>query len=294
MEEIGAKSILQRSARPGDWFGADYTVNLYRGCCHGCIYCDSRSDCYGIEEFDQVRVKRDCIPILERELRAKRGRGLVAMGAMSDPYNPGERELGVTRKALELLLRYGFGAGLATKSGLVTRDGDVLAEIARREAGVVKVTVTVADDGLARILEPHAPAPSTRLKAAEELSSRGIFTGILLMPVLPFLTDRADQVREVVRQAKAHGARFVYPAFGVTLRDSQRAYFYRQLDRYEPGLSQRYRRTYGERYFCPIPNYREIIPLFEGECRTQGLLCRMRDIIEASRAPYRREQMRFF
>ena len=125
MEYIPAKQILSRN-RSTAWFGTDYTMNLYRGCCHGCIYCDSRSACYGIEDFGRVRAKENALALLRDELRRKVRPGIVGMGSMSDPYNPFEGELQLTRHALELLDAYGFGAAIATKGDGITRDIDVL------------------------------------------------------------------------------------------------------------------------------------------------------------------------
>ena len=157
MEFISAKTILSGYAENNPWFGCNYNMNLYKGCCHGCIYCDSRSACYGVERFDEVRAKENALGTLARELRAKRRKGVVGMGAMSDPYNPFERTLELTRGALALLDRFGFGAALATKSDLVLRDTDVLQSIAAHSPTLVKITVTAADDALCRKVEPHAP-----------------------------------------------------------------------------------------------------------------------------------------
>ena len=170
MEYIPAKQILSRN-RSTAWFGTDYTMNLYRGCCHGCIYCDSRSACYRIDDFDQVSVKFDALAILRRELRSRRVRGIVGVGAMSDTYNPFERTLRVTRGALELIEEFGFGVSVDTKSALITRDIDVLSAIGAAGGAIAKITVTTADDQLARIIEPHAPSPSERFAALAELAA---------------------------------------------------------------------------------------------------------------------------
>ena len=211
MEYIPAKQILSRN-RSTAWFGTDYTMNLYRGCCHGCIYCDSRSECYRIDDFNQVSVKFDALAILRRELRSRRVRGIVGVGAMSDTYNPFERTLRVTRGALELIEEFGFGVSVDTKSTLITRDIDVLSAIGAAGGAIAKITVTTADDQLARIIEPHAPSPSERFAALAELADAGVFCGVLFTPTLPFVTDDDATVRGVVEGAAAAGARFVYHA----------------------------------------------------------------------------------
>ena len=252
MEYIPAKQILSRN-RSTAWFGTDYTMNLYRGCCHGCIYCDSRSACYGIEDFGRVRAKENALALLRDELRRKVRPGIVGMGSMSDPYNPFEGELQLTRHALELLDAYGFGAAIATKGDGITRDIDVLRCMREHVPVLCKVTVTTTDAALAARVEPNAPSPARRLEAVARLAEAGLFAGVLLMPVLPFLEDNVENVRAVAEAAAEAGARFVYPAFGMTLRDQQREYYYQALGKGFPGLAERYQRQYGPRYECPSP-----------------------------------------
>lgn len=214
METVPAKTIVTRT-KSTSWFGTDYNMNIYRGCCHGCIYCDSRSECYGIGDFDHVRVKENVLEIIRNDLRRKVKTGVVGTGSMSDPYNPAEERLQLTRHALELLNAYGFGASIATKSSLITRDIDVLKEIRGNSPVLCKLTVTTCDDRLAEKIEPNVSGPSERLRAVEQLAGAGIVAGILLMPVLPFLEDTPENVREVARRAAESGARFVYPACGI-------------------------------------------------------------------------------
>ena len=293
IEFIPAKSILARTKNRA-WFGADYNINLYRGCCHGCIYCDSRSDCYQVGDFDRVRAKRDALAILERELRAKRNKGLVAMGAMSDPYNPFERTLGLTRDALELLAHYGFGVAVATKSDLITRDVDVLARIARRAPVLVKLTVTAARDELSAQVEPHAPPSSRRFRALRVLGEHGIFAGVLMMPVLPFLEDHEENILDIVRQAAVNGAKFIYPGMGVTMRSGQREYLLARLEALRPGLAQAYTRAFGSRYQCPARNAKQLYTAFSRACRAAGVLYKMDEINHASQSPYAQTQLSFF
>ena len=279
---VRARSILQKVRHHGDeWFGIDYNMNLYRGCCHGCIYCDSRSECYRVDDFDRVRVKFDALAILRRELRSRRVRGVVGVGAMSDTYNPFERDLQVTRGALELLAEHGFGVSVDTKSALVARDVDLLRAIGGAGGAIAKLTVTTANDGLARLIEPHAPAPSERFATLAELAEAGVFCGVLFTPTLPWVTDDDATVRGVVEGAAAAGARFVYHMAGVTMRDRQRDHFLERIAAVDPALPDRYRRTFGDRYFCNSPRAAENRALFRALCKEHGLLWRMPDIVAA-------------
>ena len=279
---VRARSILQKVRYDGDeWFGLDYNMNLYRGCAHGCIYCDSRSECYRIDGFDQVRAKFDALSILRRELRSRRVRGIVGVGAMSDTYNPFECTLQVTRGALELIEEFGFGVSVDTKSTLVTRDIDLLQTIGAAGGAIAKITITTADDHLARLIEPHAPLPSERFAALAELAEAGVFCGVLFTPTLPWVTDDDATVRAVVEGAAAAGVHFVYHTTGVTLRDRQRDHFLERIAAVDPALPARYRETYGERYFCNSPRAAQNRALFRTLCKEHGLLWRMADIIAA-------------
>lgn len=293
VEYIPAKTIVQRT-RDASWFGAQYNMNIYRGCSHGCIYCDSRSDCYRNDRFDQVRVKADALRIIRDDLARKAKPGVAATGSMSDPYNPLERDLLLTRRALTLLEAYGFGAAIATKSGLVTRDIDILTSIGRTMPVICKLTITTCDDELAAKVEPRAPSPGRRLAALEELSKAGLFAGVLMMPVLPFLEDSPDNVRDIVERAAGAGARFIYPAMGMTCRAGQREYYYQQLEACFPGLAERYRRRYGARYYCPSPRARELWEVFREECDHRGVLYDMGRIIAASRRGCENNQLSLF
>ena len=285
LQTIPARHILTRN-KSTEWFGTDHTMNLYRGCSHGCIYCDSRSQCYGDENFDTVKVKENALTLLRDELRRKTRPAFIAMGSMSDPYNPLERELELTRKALMLIEAYECGVAVCTKSDLIARDGDLYADIARRAPVICKLTVTTTDEALCARVEPHAPSAARRLKALESLSARGVFAGVVLMPVLPFLEDNVENVLAVVNAAADAGARFVYPAFGMTLRDRQREYYYTQLDGLFPGLRRRYERQYGESYQCTSPRAKELWAAFFEVCRTRGLFYDMAHIIRGAKGPY--------
>ena len=295
MEYIPARHLIHRS-RSTEWFGTDHTMNIYRGCCHGCLYCDSRSDCYRIGDFDTVRAKADALRTLRDDLARKARPAFVNMGAMSDPYNPFEQELRLTRHALELLDAYGCGVAIATKSDMIVRDIDILTSIQRRSPVICKLTVTTADDALAAKLEPNAPPPSARLGALKELSGAGLFAGVLLMPVLPFLEDSDEGVLAVVEAAARAGARFIYPAFGVTMRQGQREYFLAGLERAFPdrGPKERYLRQYGDRYQCASPRARALWTVFTLACREWGVLYDMRSIRRAAALGYGDRQLTFF
>lgn len=287
LEQIPAKTILQKAGHKNDgWFGIDYNMNLYRGCCHGCIYCDSRSCCYQNEDFDRVRVKQNVLSILERELRVRKKTGVVGIGAMSDTYHPFERERKITRGALKLLAEYGYGVSLDTKSSLAVRDADVFREISKNHSVIVKFTITAADDDLASLIEPGAPSSSERFQAMGHLSRKGIYTGILMTPILPFVTDTEENIRNLIQKAAASGARFAFCLFGVTLRGNQRAYYYQQLESCFPGLADRYKTFYGDQYWCVSPKQRYLEEIFRAECEKNGLLYRMKDIV----ADYRKNE----
>lgn len=293
MEKIQAKSIVYRTKGSG-WFGADYNMNIYKGCCHGCIYCDSRSECYGIGQFDSVAVKDNALEIIRNDLRRKVKKGIVATGAMSDPYNPVEKDLKLTRNALELINAFGFGVAIATKSDLVTRDIDVLCDIKENMPVIIKLTITTTDDELADKIEPNVSRPTERLRAMKKLSQNGIFTGALLMPVLPFITDNEENILSVVRGVKEHGGRFIYPAMGMTLRQNQRIYYYDCLDREFEGLKERYIKEYGNRYECSSPKARKLYSVFKDECERLGILYKMQDIIKAGKLGYESKQLSLF
>ena len=295
MDYIPAKHILLRSKSTA-WFGTDHTANLYRGCCHGCLYCDSRSDCYRNPDFDRVTAKSDALRILRDELARKVRPAFIAMGAMSDPYNPFEEELPLTRHALELIDAYDCGVSVDTKSDLIVRDIDLYQSIQAHSPVICKLTVTTVDEDLAAKVEPRAPSPARRLAAIRSLAQAGLFCGVLLMPVLPFLEDRHEQVLAVVDRSADAGAKFIYPGFGVTMRQGQREYFLRELDRAFPGehLSRRYLARYGDRYRCPSPRARELWEVFAARCRERGLLYQMPHIVSAATRGYGDRQLTFF
>jgi len=276
---LPAKQLITRQ-KSGGWFGCEYNMNLYRGCTHGCIYCDSRSSCYQNPDFDTVYAKADALAILRRDLGRLRRVGVIATGSMSDPYNPREAEALLSRRALELIFAFECGVAIATKSDLVVRDVDVLRDIVRQAPVLIKLTITAADDALAAKIEPHASSSSARFEAVAALSEAGVYTGVLMTPILPFINDTEDNVVSIARRAKAAGARFVYPGLGVTQRTGQREYFHQGLERHFPGMAERYRKAFGDDYWCGSPDYDRLRRIFARECSDLGLLWRMGDIVE--------------
>lgn len=296
MEYVPAKTIVTKTKSSADWFGIDYNMNIYRGCCHGCIYCDSRSDCYRIDQFDKVRVKENALLIIRDELRRKVKKGVVGTGAMSDPYNPFEKESELTRHALELIDAFGFGAAVATKSALLKRDMDVLLGIKEHSPVICKVTVTTTDNHLAKKIEPHVSLPSERLELIDALRKNGIFTGILMMPLLPFLEDNEENIRSIVNAAHETGANFIYPSFGVTLRNNQREWFFDRLKEQFPeqDLVASYIRRYGNSYGCTSPHVKKLWAVFTKECERFGILYKMPDIIHSYKKNYQITQLSLF
>ena len=294
MEEVKSKVLMQPCGDGSGWFGHNWNVNLYRGCCHGCIYCDSRSSCYQVHEFDRVRCKQDALHILEEELRSKRRKGIVGLGAMSDPYNPFEREKLLTRGALQLLGKYGFGVSIATKSDLITRDAQLLADIAQHNPALAKITITAADDDLSRRVEGNVCPSSARFAALEALSKKGVFSGVLMLPVLPFIEDNEENILGIVRRASDSGARFIYTTMDVTLRGNQRQWFYDRLQERFPGVKEKYMKTFGEAYACASPRAEELYAAFAEACDRAGIAYKMPDIIAASRARYQTQQLSLF
>jgi len=236
--------LLSHHKTPDSWFGIKYGMNLYRGCEHQCIYCDSRSECYQIENFADVLVKVNAISLLRKELASKRVKGIVGTGSMNDPYQRVERLYNLTGRALRVIAEYGFPVHVITKSDLVLKDLDALREINRVQA-TVSYTITTADDALAKKLEPGAPLVSARFKAMSILAANGIHTGITMMPILPFIEDNVENISRIVSKGVQCGATYVIPWFGMSMRDRQRAYYYAKLDELFPGLRRRYERRYG-------------------------------------------------
>jgi DNA repair photolyase len=255
---IPAKSILSKvKDAPDPWFGITYNMNLYRGCQHQCIYCDSRSECYQLGDLADIRIKEDALAILERELKSKRQKGTVGFGSMNDPYMPVEKKEELVRGALKLLIKYKFPVHILTKSDLITRDIDLLQQLSKTYAAA-SLTITTDNDELARIIEPAAPVPSLRLETIRQLSKSGIYTGVMLMPLLPFINDSWEEVEELIRHSKEAGADYLLFWPGMTLRKGSREYFYKKLDENFPGIKEKYILNFGEKYTCNSLNSNDL------------------------------------
>ena len=265
-EPIRTRTILSRLRTRDTLFGITYNMNLYRGCSHGCIYCDTRSTCYGIGDISRIRIKENAVALLEKELSGKKGpKATIGTGSMNDPYMPCEKRHRLTRSALEIISMHRFPVHVITKSGLVARDKDILSEISGKSYAAVSFTVTTSDDTLARITEPGATPPSLRFNAMEKLASAGIYTGVTMMPILPFINDRPENITEIMRMAASSGASYVLPMFGVTLRD-----------KHFPGIKGRYEQTFANRYECFSPRYADLRDVFLQGASRYGLSGSMR------------------
>jgi DNA repair photolyase len=287
IKEIQAKVLVSHVKQPDPWFGLKYNMNLYRGCQHRCIYCDSRSECYQIEDFDgEVLVKANAIDLLREELARKRVKGPIGLGSMNDCYMPLERKVNLTGRALQAIAEFGFI--VMTKSDLVLRDLDTLAEISQRYA-TVSFTITAADDELGKKLEPGAVLVSDRFKAMRAIADRGIQTGVSLMPVLPYITDNEENIAAIVRQTCEHGGSYIIPSFGMTTRDRQRAYYYARLDELFPGLRHKYERAFGDRYHCPANDADRLAKVFYELCERYEISPRI-----IPYEPYQAKQLSLF
>ena len=243
-------------------------MNLYRGCTHGCIYCDSRSNCYHIDHaFEDIEVKQNALELLEDALKRKRKRCMIGTGAMTDPYIPLENDLQYVRKSLLLAERYGFGFTLITKSTQVLRDLDILKRINEKTKCVVQMTLTTYNEQLCRKLEPNVSTTKERYEALKILHQEGIPTVVWLCPILPFINDTEENLYGILNyciEAKVYG--IINFGMGMTLRDGNREYFYKQLERLFPGLKEKYIACYGNQYILPSPNEKRLLEIFSQTC----------------------------
>lgn len=264
MHEIEAKTIL--SAKNG--------MNIYRGCTHGCIYCDSRSACYQMDhDFEDIAVKINAPELLEDALRRKRKRCMIGTGAMCDPYMHCEESLGMMRRCLEIIDAYGFGVDVLTKSSRVLRDIDLLDSINCRSKAVVQMTLTTYDEALCAILEPNVSSSAERYRTLKAFQKRGIPTVIWLTPLLPFINDSEENLRGILEYAFDAGVKgIICFGIGVTMRQGNREYFYKMLDRHFPGMKERYVRTFGGAYECASPDQERLMRIFHEECERRGVM----------------------
>lgn len=267
MHFVNAKGILTGSK-------GHYGMNIYRGCTHGCIYCDSRSRCYQFTHpFEDIEVKQNAPALLDRALRSKRQKCMIGTGSMSDPYMHCEATLGLTRKCLEIILNNGFGAAIQTKSDRILRDIDLLDEINRSTKCVVQMTLTTYDEALCSILEPKVCNTQRRIEVLALLRERGIPTVVWLTPILPYINDTEENITAILHECARVGVKGIINfGIGMTLRDGDREYYYAALDKYFPGMKARYIRQYGNAYALPSPNAKTLRRVFNGICETNGML----------------------
>ena len=272
-------------------------MNLYRGCTHGCICCDSRSTCYGFTHaFEDIEVKRNAPELLEKALRSKRSKCMISTGSMCDPYLHLEDELHLTQDCLKVIERYGFGVAIQTKSTRILRDIDLLGAINRKAKCVAQFTLTTADEALCRIIEPNVSTTAERIEALKRFQSRGIPTVVWITPLLPFINDTEENLRCLLDACISCGVKGIISSnFGLTLRDGDREYFFHALDRHFPGMKERYAAAYGNAYELPSPNADALQTLFTDTCTRHGILCTPGDCFAYLHTlPVRQRQLSIF
>lgn len=272
-------------------------MNIYRGCTHGCIYCDSRSRCYGFtHEFEDIEVKINAPQLLERALKSKRKRCMIGTGAMCDPYLHIEESLKLTRKCLELIDQYEYGVAVQTKSTRVLRDMDLLKSINDKSKAVVQMTMTTYDETLCKILEPNVTTTKERFKALLQFKEAGIPSIVWLTPILPFINDTEENIRGILEYCVKAGVKgIICFGMGVTLRDGDREYFYKALDKHFPGVKNKYIRTYGNAYDIPSPNNEKLLEIFKEVCVKNGMMYQIKECFQyLHEFPQKYEQMSLF
>lgn len=272
-------------------------MNIYRGCTHGCIYCDSRSKCYGFtHEFEDIEVKINAPQLLERALKSKRKRCMIGTGAMCDPYLHIEESLKLTRKCLELIDQYEYGVAVQTKSTRVLRDMDLLKSINDKTKAVVQMTMTTYDETLCKILEPNVSTTKERFKTLLQFKEAGIPSIVWLTPILPFINDTEENIRGILEYCVKAGVKgIICFGMGVTLRDGDREYFYKALDKHFPGVKNKYIRTYGNAYDIPSPNNEKLLGIFKEVCVKNGMMYQIKECFQyLHEFPEKYEQMSLF
>lgn len=269
MRIIEAKSII----------GKFNNVNLYRGCTHGCIYCDSRSTCYQVGDFEDIAIKKDAIKIFRQEVMSKKKKIVVNTGSMCDPYVPIEKELKLTRQMLEVIKEFHLGVNILTKSDLVLRDLDLIEEINNSNQACVCMTITTFDDNLCKKIERNVIPTSKRFQCLQQFASRGIPIGIWMGPILPFINDTVENMEQIVHKAYEIGIRYIVVfGFGTTKRAGSEEYFYQCLDRYFPGIKDKYINTYGKAYDCRSLNQEKLWKRFKELCQEYGIIYNLSEV----------------
>lgn len=286
MHFVEAKGIL--SSKNG--------MNIYRGCTHGCIYCDSRSLCYNMPHaFEDIEVKINAPQLLEKALRSKRKKCMIGTGSMCDPYLPIEAELKLTRRCLELIEQYQFGAAVLTKSDLILRDTDLLDSINQQQKAVVQMTMTTFDEKLCSIIEPGVCTAYRRFEVLMEMKKRNIPTVVWLSPFLPYINDTEGNLRGLLGYCREAGVKgIICFGIGLTLRDGNREYFYSALDRHFNGLSDRYRREFGLSYEIVSPNHDRLMRILDDFCTKYGIMHNRECFDYLSEIPEKYQQLTLF
>jgi len=269
-------------------------MNIYRGCTHGCIYCDSRSKCYGFtHEFEDIEVKINAPQLLEKALKSKRKKCMIGTGAMCDPYLHIEENLKLTRKCLELIDQYEYGVAVQTKSTRVLRDMDLLKSINDKTKAVVQMTMTTYDETLCKILEPNVSTTKERFETLLQFKEAGIPTVVWLTPILPLINDTEENIRGILEYCVEAGVKgIICFGMGVTLRDGNREYFYKALDKHFPGIKNKYIRTYGNAYDIPSPNNEKLLEIFKEVCVKNGMIYQIKECFQyLHEFPQKYEQM---
>lgn len=287
MHFVEAKSILSNNNG----------MNLYRGCTHGCIYCDSRSKVYNMNhEFEDIEVKQNALTLLEKALKSKKKKCMIGSGSMSDPYMPVESKLEYTRKSLELIYKYGFGCTLITKSDLVLRDLDLLIKINKQSKCVVQMTLTTFDDKLCKVLEPNVCTTTRRIEVLKILNKHNIPTIVWLCPLLPYINDTKENIQNILNACIESNVKGILCfGIGLTLREGNREYFYEQLDKYFPSLKNKYIKQYGNSYEITSKNHYELMNYFKNTCRENNIMYNIHEMFEyLSEFPVKNEQLTLF
>jgi DNA repair photolyase len=272
-------------------------MNIYRGCTHGCIYCDSRSRCYQMQhDFEDIEVKSDAPEILEAELKKKRRKCMIETGSMTDSYMPLEAKLGHIRRCLEVIEKHGFGVSIQTKSNLILRDLDLLTNIDRKAKCVVQMTLTTFDEKLCRILEPGVCTTLERFEVLKTLKENGLTTVVWFCPLLPFINDTEENLLGILDYCVQAGVRGIINwGIGLTLREGDREYFYAALERHFPGLKTRYQQRYGNSYEVTSDNHQHLVDIFHRECEKHGIIHNNEEIFKYMRSfPEKDEQLTLF
>lgn len=269
MHYVTSKSILSKNNG----------MNLYRGCSHGCIYCDSRSEIYGMDhEFEDIEVKENSLELLKKELK-RRPKSMIGTGSMTDPYIPLEKRLKYVRKSMEMIYSYGFGFTCITKSDLILRDLDLIKKINQKTRAVVQMTLTTADEDLCRILEPNVCTTKRRVEVLNILKDEGIPTVVWLCPILPYINDTVENINSIIDCCIESNVKGIFcNGMGMTLRKGNREYFYSKLDEHFPGLKEKYIEKFGDSYSIPSPNERELMRIFKTRTKENGILNNFNDI----------------